>query len=87
MQKPLGQQRFVLSKLRNIPHKSDLLPGLESRQPNVRTSITPEGVPERTVPAAAYFALDREVYFREICRRQLEGSGGCGVGGGGGSIV
>ena len=51
------------------PH---LLSRLERRETNIRTTITPKSVSEATIAAAADFAFDRKVNFRQVVGVQLQ---------------
>jgi hypothetical protein len=62
------------SKLSHIVQEPDLLTRLESRQANVRTSIAPERITERAVPARPRLALDSKIQFIEVVGIELEGA-------------
>jgi hypothetical protein len=51
-------------QLHLIIDQPDLLAWLERRQPNVRTSITPEGITKSTITTASHFPLHGEIDFR-----------------------
>ena len=60
-------------KLHVIIEQPNLLTGLKSRHPNIRTPITTECISQATVPTRPNLALDRKIHFREIVCIKFEG--------------
>ena len=59
------------SKLDIIIQQSHLLTRLESRQANVRTSITPESIAQSAVATRAHLPLNSEIDFSEVVGAEL----------------
>lgn len=49
----------------------NLLPRLESRLPDIRTSITSERIAQSAIPTAPHFALDGKIDLGEFVRLEL----------------
>jgi hypothetical protein len=80
----LMQCHFLYPKLLQldiIVQQPDLLTRLERRKTNVWASITPEGIAQRAVSAAANLSLYRKVHLGKIVGVQLERVQ-CFIGGG-----
>lgn len=69
-------------QLHILIHQPHLLSILERRQPDIRTPIATERIPQSTIPTATDFSLDREIHFCKLVGLELCRVGGSGRGGG-----
>ena len=68
----IPQPPFQHLQLHLIVQQPHFLSRLERWQPNIRTSIAPEGIAERAIPATAHLPLHREIHLGQIVGTQFQ---------------